>query len=136
MLDDVLSRLSRMSPEQQEKLYKSAQAINAAAGYSLAWRPNDGPQREAYWCKADVLLYGRHVLRPASPPDADPAWRAAAAGIERYGRTGGEWPCGAGGEYSPALMIGMAGIAFFYARLHDPSLPSPLLPRSADFSAA
>ena len=39
------------------------------------------------------------------------------------------WPCGvAGGDESPNLMIGLAGIGYFYLRLHDPeSVPSVLM---------
>jgi lantibiotic modifying enzyme len=38
------------------------------------------------------------------------------------------WPCGVlnGGE-TPSLMLGLAGIGWFYLRLHDPALPSVLV---------
>ena len=50
-------------------------------------------------------------------------------GIEAYGKTRTPWPCGVtqGGE-TPNLMLGLAGIGYFYLRLHDPErVPSVLL---------
>ena len=39
------------------------------------------------------------------------------------------WPCGVmGGWETPNLMLGLAGIGYFYLRLHDPAMiPSTLL---------
>ena len=38
------------------------------------------------------------------------------------------WPCGVnGGGETPGLMLGLAGIGWFYLRLHDPAVPSVLL---------
>ncbi len=48
-------------------------------------------------------------------------------GLERYARTGG-WPCGTHSEQTPNLMLGLAGIGYFYLRLADPQVPSVLLP--------
>ncbi len=76
---------------------------------------------------ADVLLYANRVL-------GDEAHKAAAArvgqlGIERYRRGNLPWPCGApGGAETPGLMPGLAGIGYFYLRLHDAqAVPSLLM---------
>jgi class II lanthipeptide synthase len=65
---------------------------------------------------ADVLLTGGH--------DAI-AMELGHAALERYGATG-RWPCGLLGGTSPALFRGLAGIGWWYLRLHDPATPSPL----------
>jgi lantibiotic modifying enzyme len=50
-------------------------------------------------------------------------------GIETYLRTRTAWPCGViGGGETPSLMLGLAGIGYFYLRLHDPEgVPSVLI---------
>lgn len=53
-LDDVLARVQAMSQEDKAALTK--QVVEASKG--RLWTPNPGPQTEAYFCKADVLLYG------------------------------------------------------------------------------
>lgn len=52
----------------------------------------------------------------------------AASGWERFGKHGNPWPCGTmNSEPDPSLMLGEAGIGYFYLRLYDPSTPSMLL---------
>ena|SRR6266850_6755916 len=65
-------------------------------------------------------LTGRTGLREAAIALAD-------EGMRRH-HGSGTWPCGIpqGGE-SPSLLPGLAGIGYFYLRLHDPSIPSPLM---------
>jgi lantibiotic biosynthesis protein len=53
----------------------------------------------------------------------------ADAGIERYAEPDREWPCGIPGGETQGLMVGLAGIALFYLRRHDPAVPSPLAVR-------
>jgi lantibiotic modifying enzyme len=48
-------------------------------------------------------------------------------GLERNARTG-TWPCGTHSEESPNLMLGVAGIGYYYLRLAAPQIPSVLLP--------
>jgi lantibiotic biosynthesis protein len=45
--------------------------------------------------------------------------------LERYGSVR-EWPCGAGAGTSPSLFRGLAGIGWWFLRLHDHAIPSPL----------
>lgn len=54
LLDDILARLGAM-PEKEREEVKAA-AIEATKG--LKWIPNPGPQTDAFYCPADVLLYG------------------------------------------------------------------------------
>jgi hypothetical protein len=53
-LDSIIKRLAVLKPDELAKVEQSA--IEATKG--MTWIPNPGPQTEAYFCKADVLLYG------------------------------------------------------------------------------
>ena len=53
------------------------------------------------------------------------AYELGHAALERHAATG-RWPCGPLGGTSPALFRGLAGIGWWYLRLHDPAIPSPL----------
>jgi hypothetical protein len=74
---------------------------------------------------ADVLL---EIIRLSGRKEPHPAVLAAAhAGMDRH-HDSGDWPCGVpGGDQTPALLLGLSGIGHFYLRLHDASVPSPLL---------
>lgn len=54
MLDDILARLGAL-PEAEKKVVVE-EALRATAG--LKWLPNLGPQSDAYFSAADILLYG------------------------------------------------------------------------------
>lgn len=53
-LDDVLNRLTQLSPEQKKLAAKDA----LEATKRMVWVPNPGPQTQAYLSEADVMLYG------------------------------------------------------------------------------
>ncbi len=53
-LDDLIARVGALPPDQQGAVWKDATAQTA----NFKWVPNPGPQTEAYFSKADVLLYG------------------------------------------------------------------------------
>lgn len=53
-LDEVLSRITGQSPQQQNEIGREALSATKA----MRWIPNPGPQTEAYFSKADVLLFG------------------------------------------------------------------------------
>ncbi|HEV3052457.1 MAG TPA: lanthionine synthetase LanC family protein [Longimicrobium sp.] len=95
----------------------AAVANGGGFGYSLCH--GDGGN-------AELPLRAARVLGDAT--QAERAARVGRAGIERHLATGTPWPCGvpAGGE-TPNLMLGLAGIGYFYLRLYDPSVPSALL---------
>lgn len=67
---------------------------------------------------AELLLYASEVT-------GDSTWRrqvekVARIGVEFYASEGIEWPCGIlGGQASPNLMLGLAGIVQFFLRLGD-----------------
>jgi hypothetical protein len=113
-----------------------------AAVRTTAASLRDGDGR-ARWClchgvmgNADVLLQAAPVLN--DPRLAEQAERLARMGWERHGRAGRRWPDelpGAGRD--PTLMLGEAGIGWFYLRLDDPATPSMLLlAADAPFPAA
>ena len=54
MLDDLLTRLEGLPEEERSALTKD---VIEATGH-MRWVPNPGPQTDAYFCEADVLLYG------------------------------------------------------------------------------
>jgi lantibiotic biosynthesis protein len=76
---------------------------------------------------AELLISAGEILQdgnnmPIVHQVADDAGR-------KYRASGTRWPCGVpdGGE-TPSLMLGLAGIGYFYLRLHDPGrVPSILL---------
>jgi lantibiotic modifying enzyme len=58
----------------------------------------------------------------------------ATAGIERYLETEAPWPLGVHNGQTDSLLVGRAGTAYFYLRLHDPKRPSVLLLRPESFA--
>jgi lantibiotic modifying enzyme len=72
---------------------------------------------------ADVLLCGAR----ASGEPAELALELGRVALDRYGAKGNRWPCGARGETTPGLFRGHSGIAWWFLRLHDPAIPSPLI---------
>jgi type 2 lantibiotic biosynthesis protein LanM len=78
---------------------------------------------------AELLIYAGDAL-------GDEAARSGAAAVGRQGmevfrRNDLPWPCGVpGGGETPNLMLGLAGIGYFYLRLYDPiNVPSVLIVR-------
>lgn len=54
LLDDMIARVNALTPAQRNQLAESAlQATNG-----MAWIPSPGPQTQAYFSEADILLYG------------------------------------------------------------------------------
>ncbi len=80
----------------------------------------------------DILLYANEVLGRElndNPIDTQLVTNVAAAGIEKYSDVQVPWPCGVQSGEPPGLMIGLAGIGYFYLRLFDPfKNPSILVP--------
>lgn len=54
LLNEIIESLDKMSPEQ---LAEQQEVIKGMTGNQL-WVPNPGPQTEAYFSEADILLYG------------------------------------------------------------------------------
>jgi class II lanthipeptide synthase len=76
---------------------------------------------------ADLLVYGSTVFDNADYAAA--VENVARQGIEQYQETNTPWPCGVqGGRETPNLMLGLAGIGYFYLRLYDAKrVPSILI---------
>jgi lantibiotic modifying enzyme len=79
---------------------------------------------------ADILLCGQELVRRAS----DLAVETAAVGIDRSKRQAGRWVCGAGPVETQSLLLGLAGIGYFFLRLRNQSIPSILLLRPDDLT--
>ncbi|MGI8744285.1 MAG: lanthionine synthetase LanC family protein [Bryobacteraceae bacterium] len=77
---------------------------------------------------AESLIYASRVLGERTYMRA--AEQSGVRGIELYHRAGLNWPCGVtGGGMNPSLLIGLAGIGYFYLRLYDEArFPSVLIP--------
>ena len=74
---------------------------------------------------ADLMLFGAELLGDAEC--CRRAYLVGDVGIARHG-SANAWPCGVpnGGE-TPGLLLGLAGIGYFYLRLHAPSAVPSLL---------
>ncbi|GFZ90326.1 type 2 lanthipeptide synthetase LanM [Okeania sp. KiyG1] len=74
----------------------------------------------------ELLLYASRVLGNAEYKSIaeQVGWR----GIEHYEKNRIPWSCGVmGGGETPGLMLGLAGIGYFYLRLYDPQLAPSML---------
>jgi lantibiotic modifying enzyme len=79
----------------------------------------------------EVLLEGAALLEVDALALAH---EVADAGIEHYLETDAQWPLGVFEGQSDSLLVGLAGTAYFYLRLHDPGRPSILLLRPESFA--
>jgi lantibiotic biosynthesis protein len=77
---------------------------------------------------ADLFLCADHVFREEKYRTL--AEQIGQRGLEAYDEIGVPWPCGVqGGGETPGLMLGLAGIGYFYLRLFDSAkVPTILLP--------
>ena len=75
---------------------------------------------------AEVLLCGAAALGERWGDAAGLADDLGHVALERYDSVGSRWPCDAGGGTTPGLFRGLSGIAWWFLRLNDPGIPSPL----------
>lgn len=76
----------------------------------------------------ELPLYAAEVF--AEPFLREVCQRCAVFGEQTYGQTDVPWPCGTIEQVSdPSLLLGEAGIGYFYLRLASPETPSVLLMR-------
>ena len=97
------------------------------------------------WIDGDFsLCHGRAglgvILRDAARVlgglgDGELVVEAAAAAAARFGEAPESWPCGVRRGSNPSLMIGLAGIGYFYLGLADPGLESVVLVRAPPSSS-
>jgi len=76
---------------------------------------------------AECLLEAGRAVDQSSYA-GDTSADVARYGVEHYAATGLPWPCGTHTDTTPGLMLGMAGIGYFYLRQAAPDVPSILLP--------
>ena len=76
---------------------------------------------------ADALLCGAAALGGRWHDMATLGAELGQLAVERYHDTGDDWPCGPAGGTSPCLFRGLSGIGWWLLRLHDGTIPSPLL---------
>lgn len=76
---------------------------------------------------AELLIMSGQALGDAEALRA--AAQTGARGVDFYLKANLPWPCGVqGGGETPNLMLGLAGIGYFYLRLYDPErVPSVLI---------
>jgi lantibiotic modifying enzyme len=75
---------------------------------------------------ADVLLEGHRDL--GAPELREAAEKTGHAGIDQFESARLPWPCGVPGAGETAcLMLGIAGIGYFYLRLANPAVPTVLM---------
>ena len=92
-----------------------------------AWVDGDFSLCHGHGGLGEILRYASRVL--GRPELAELASEAAASGAARFANAPASWPCGVRRENNPSLMIGLAGIGYFFLGLADPALPSVLLVR-------
>ena len=78
---------------------------------------------------AEALFEGSQVLGQECADASALAFKVANIGIEMYAKQSHLWPCGVGGGETPSLMLGLAGIGYFYLRLYNATVPSILILR-------
>lgn len=83
---------------------------------------------------ADALHYASAVLGPAASEASRAVVDVGSRGIESFGHGERPWPCGTPAGENPSLMLGLAGIGYFYLRLALPSALSILILRREEFS--
>ena len=114
-------------------MHHKDEALAALATTARAVRTGLASQNENYsLChgmagNGDVLLRAHRMLGENVPDALDLAHRVATLGIQLYARTGNVWPCGIPQE-TPGLMLGLAGIGYFYLRVADSDVPCILEP--------
>jgi lantibiotic modifying enzyme len=74
---------------------------------------------------ADVLLSAADALGGRWRDGAALACELGSVAVDRHEATGIEWPCGVAGT-TPGLLQGLSGIGWWFLRLHDRGIASPL----------
>ena len=92
------------------------QTVETLCGSSSQTTQQDFSLAQGLTGSAELLLYAHHTLKDESLKAT--AERIGREGIERYANL--PWPCATpGGAETPNLMLGLAGIGYFYLRLYD-----------------
>jgi len=97
---------------------------------AIATRPGNYSLCHGLTGNVEALLEYANATGAGAGVASGLAHQVAELGAAEHGSTGVAWPCGTPGGETPALMIGLAGIGYFYLRLRDPRIPSILAPGS------
>lgn len=127
----ALGRLRAFHITQDPEMKTQAQAAIRSTARGLA---ASIPGQESYCLchgiggNAEALILASSILGDAN--SLRQANQAGLRGIELYQRAGLNWPCGVnGGGVNPSLLLGLAGIGYFYLRLYDAGrFPTVLIP--------
>jgi lantibiotic modifying enzyme len=127
----ALGRLRAFQITQDPEIKAQAQAAIRSTARGLA---ASVPGQESYCLchgiggNAEALILASSILGDTNSPRL--ARQAGLRGIELYQRAGLNWPCGVnGGGVNPSLLLGTAGIGYFYLRLYDSvQFPTVLIP--------
>lgn len=123
-------RCAALIPENEMVRNDLTVAIKTCATrMSAPWKPGNGNYSLCHGAAGNaelMLMAGQQLGRPELTRIAE---KVGEEGIEFYVKQGLPWPCGNGGAgETPNLMLGTAGIGYFYLRLYDPvAVPSVLL---------
>lgn len=85
---------------------------------------------------AETLLYASQVLNGEWADASALAAEVGKLGVDAYAAAKQPWPCGTYCGETPGLMLGLAGIGFFYLRLYDPTTSPALLGIQQDVNGA
>jgi lantibiotic modifying enzyme len=125
----ALGRLRMYQLTHDEEIRKQAETAVRSTARSLS-----APVTGESFClchgsggNAEALIYAAEVLEDESHLES--ARNVGMRGVQIYHRGGLSWPCGVmGGGENPSLLIGTAGVGYFYLRLFDPAqFPSVLI---------
>ena len=98
---------------------RALETTRTSIGRAIEWRNGGFSLCHGISGNAEALLYGSDVFGSEATNLLTAAQQVGFMGIESYGKRGGVWPSGVRGEHTPSLMLGLAGIGYFYLRLHD-----------------
>lgn len=126
--DDTADDAATVGAEIEAEAEALLRAIATRVADARPWADTFCLSRGLAGC-GDVLLYGAERLgRPALRQAAE---MLGELGIVHFDRPRVPWPCGLPGiGGSPNLLLGLAGVGYFYLRLHQPHVvPSVLVLR-------
>ncbi|MDH3677613.1 MAG: hypothetical protein OEQ12_04845 [Nitrosopumilus sp.] len=122
-----LSRLRAFQALQEKDNFKDAEFALESVKYFL--KENSDKFYDFSLCHgisgiSEILIYGSEILKKHSYYKI--AEKIALSGNKQYSQY--TWPCGVNEGETPGLMLGLAGIGYFFLRLYDPkAIPSVLI---------
>jgi len=105
--------------EAQIAIYTTTQGLRDALNQRTSTVAGNYSLCHGHFGNGELLIEARDL--PGSPSDMAALHRLAGFALKTHHESDAPWPCGVlnGGE-TPNLMLGLAGIGYFFLRLHDP----------------